>query len=150
MSKDWTAKDLVSYSITMIDVAAPDFFKGLTVSIFEELDVDPLVVNGTLQSPDLDITLYRYFKSIATLPSSPHVVTTEFCRRTLELLNYPDRGSDLFISSSTTPFPSPAAASAPSPSPTYASSAPPTWSSLSSCTTNRLRTASPRTPNPRS
>ena len=36
MSKDWTAKDLVSYSITMIDVAAPDFFKGLTVSIFEE------------------------------------------------------------------------------------------------------------------
>ncbi|KAL1681495.1 hypothetical protein EV122DRAFT_205562 [Schizophyllum commune] len=97
MSKDWTAKDLVSYSITMIDVAAPDFFKGLTVSIFEELDVDPLVVNGTLQSPDLDITLYRYFKSISTLPSSPHVVTTEFCRRTLELLNYPDRGSDLFI-----------------------------------------------------
>ncbi|KAL1748446.1 hypothetical protein HDZ31DRAFT_29537 [Schizophyllum fasciatum] len=96
MSKDWTTKDLVSYSINMIDVAAADFFKGVSSSIFEEL-IDPLVVNGTLQSPDLDTTLYRYFKSIPALPSAPHAVTTEFCRRTLELLNYPDRASDLFI-----------------------------------------------------
>lgn len=97
MSKDWTSKDLVSYSITMVDVAAAELFKGTSSSVFDELDVDPLVVSGTLQSPDLDITLYRYFKSISTLSSSPHVVTTEFCRRTLELLNYTDRASDLYI-----------------------------------------------------
>ena len=93
---DWTRNELLAYNIKVVPRPPEQFFGAATAGVSLS-GLDPLVITGSTDTPDVSDTTLRYltYLDLATRASQETLID-EFSRQTLDLLGYAERGLALF------------------------------------------------------
>jgi len=89
---DWTRNELMAYNIRIVP-QTPERFFGSAAAGVSLAELDPLIITGSTDTPNLSDTTLRYltYLDLATHASQESVID-EFSRQTLDLLGYSERG----------------------------------------------------------